>query len=126
MKRILVAHRVVNSQETQGNVAEYQWGGGQEKQAVDLALMDEVFTGILHTERWNGVTCDFDAASCFDCVPNNLMLMVYAKAGTNKNVVNLLGKSLQRAEYYPTMVHGPSRTPNKSTMEHSICGSGQG
>ena len=54
------------------------------------------------------------------------MLMAYAKAGTNRNVVNLLGKSLRGAEYYPKTVHGPSRTPNKSTIDHPICGSGKG
>ena len=66
---------------------------------MGLALMDEVFTGILHMERRNGVTCDFAAVSCFDSFPNNLMCMAHAKAGTNRNVVNLLGKSLRGEEY---------------------------
>ena len=61
-----MAHMVVKSQESQGDVAKQQGGGGQGKHAVDLALMDEVFTMILHLERRNGVTCNFDTASCFD------------------------------------------------------------
>ena len=80
----------------------------------------------MHLERRNGVTCDFDAASCFDCVPNNVMLMSFAKAGTSRNTIKLLGKALARARYFPTKVFGPSRIMNKSTAEAPICGSGQG
>ena len=54
------------------------------------------------------------------------MLMAYAKAEINRNVVNLLGKSLKRETYYLTTVFGPSRIPNRSTVEIPICGSGQG
>ena len=126
MKRVLVAHRVVKAQERQWDVAEQQWGGGQGSQAIDLALLNKVHIGIIHMERRNGVTCDFDAASCFDCVPNNVMLMSFAKAGTSRNTVNLLGKALTRARYFPTTVFGPSRITNRSTEETPICGSGKG
>ena len=55
VKRILVAQRVVKPQEIQGYVAKQKWGGGQDKQAMDLGFMDGVIKSSLHLIRRNVV-----------------------------------------------------------------------
>ena len=58
-----MAHIVVKYQESQGAVVKQQWGGGQGKHTVDLALKDEVCTISLYLGRRNGVIREFEEAS---------------------------------------------------------------
>ena len=72
------------------------------------------------------VICDFDEVSRFDCIPINIMILAYKKAGVPSRVTSLLGKALVRWRYHPTTMYRPSPKANWYTMDSPICGSGQG
>ena len=126
LRRILIAHRVMQHSESSGLLATEQWGGRKGKQCIDLALHSELLLHILHLSRTNASCTDFDAKACFDFIAPSLLSLAYSKGGASEQVTNLLGKALLRSRYYPTTDHGVSEKYNTHSPDSPFCGSGQG
>ena len=126
LPRLLISHRMVKNRMKRKTRSDQQWGGKEGHQNINLALQDGTIQVIWSLEMRNGVICDFDAVSCFDCIPTNLRILVYKKAGVPSRVTSLFRKALIQGRYRPTTVYGPSPKLNRYTMDSPICRSRQG
>ena len=126
VRREMSAKRLISSVEDQQYLSDENYGGRNNRSAIDVVLKKVFTITTYHLTRTNAAITDCDAKACYDRILPHLMALVNMKAGMPKKVAILFMNILQEMKYHISTGFGISKEANTNSNENPIYGIGQG
>lgn len=126
LRRELSAKRLLNSAEKQQYISDENYGGRNNRSAIDVVLKKVFTLTTYHLTRTNAAITDCDAKACYDRILPHVMALANIKAGLPKKPATLFMNVLHNMKYHITTGLGISKLANTNSKKTPIYGIGQG
>jgi hypothetical protein len=103
-----------------------QHGSVPGKHCISAVLKKKLSHDYLRLTKIAGAFIENDAVSCYDRIVNNLVLMIMAKLGILKSVVNCIGDLWDQVVHFIKTIFGISSESYGNTSNQPLYGPGQG
>eukprot|EP00978_Attheya_sp_CCMP212_P042039 scaffold249897_cov51-Attheya_sp.AAC.2 len=107
-------------------MADEQYGGRNDRSAIDVVMLQTFTMAIFHLMRCNGAIIDCDAQACYDHILPVIIALLYYKAGLLLNLCTLFARALQKMRYHMDTAYGVSKESNRHSASDPSYGMGQG
>jgi len=125
-KRVIIGRRLLHHLNDMGLLPTMQHGSVPGKHCLSAVLKKILSHDYLRVTKLSGAFIENDAVGCYDRLVNNLVLMLMAKLGMPKTVIQCIGELWDNVVHLVKTVYGISSVSYGNTQEKPLYGPGQG
>jgi hypothetical protein len=123
---IVCGRSMIYQAESMDLLGDEQSGSRPGEKCQDVVIFKHMIYSVLRMTRFDGITFDNDAKSCFDRIVLAAASLIVQRLGLSKDVMELFIDTLSEVEYFAKTYYGLSTMPYKDSNAHGIHGPGQG
>jgi hypothetical protein len=125
-KRVIIGQQLLHHMKDMNLLPPMQHGSVPGKQCISAVLKRILSHDYLRLTKTVGAFIENDAAGCYDRIVNNLVLMIMAKLGIPKSVVNCIGDLWDQVVHFIKTIYGISSESYRNSSNQPLYGPGQG
>ncbi|MFO0446277.1 MAG: hypothetical protein ACK51L_01300, partial [bacterium] len=125
-KRVIIGRRLLHHLNDMGLLPTMQHGSVPGKHCLSAVLKKILSHDYLRVTKLSGAFIENDAVGCYDRLVNNLVLMLMAKLGMPKTVIQCIGELWDNVVHLVKTVYGIFSVSYGNTQEKPLYGPGQG
>jgi hypothetical protein len=123
---IVCGRKMIYQAESMELLGDEQSGSRPGEKCQDVVIFKHMIYSVLRLTRWDGITFDNDAKSCFDRIVLASASLIVQRLGMSKEVMELFIDTLSEVEYFAKTYYGLSTLPYENSNTQDIHGPGQG
>jgi hypothetical protein len=125
-KRVIIGRRLLHHMKDMDLLPSMQHGSVPGKHCISAVLKKVLSHDYLRLTKTSGAFIENDAVGCYDRIVNNLVLLIMAKLGIPKSVVNCIGNLWDQVVHFIKTMYGISTESYGNTSTNPLYVPGQG
>jgi hypothetical protein len=125
-KRVIIGRRLLHYMKDMNLLPSMQHGSVPGKHCISAVLKKVLSHDYLRLTKTSGAFIENDAVGCYNRIVNNLVLLIMAKLGIPKSVLNCIGNLWDQVVHFIKTTYGISTESYGNTSTNPLYGPGQG